>query len=95
MPVHASGCTKPLDGAVRRVYKMGMVHLADYMASRNLSDDAVATSLKCSRATVSRIRRRKVRPEWKTIEKIKDLTDGLVTADDFADLPDQPERASA
>lgn len=73
---------KGLDGIVRPVYRKGM-HLSDYMTTNSLSDDQVAESLKCSRATVSRIRRRKVRPDWATIEKIKTFTNGQVTADDF------------
>lgn len=67
-----------------------MVHLANYMAANNLDDDAVAAGIERSRVTVSRIRRRKVRPDWQTIERIKEFTSGAVTADDFQHL-DQPE----
>jgi hypothetical protein len=39
-----------------------------------------------SRPTVSRIRRRLVRPDWETIEKIKKFTDGVSTADDYQNI---------
>lgn len=63
-----------------------MMHLSDYMAVHNLDDDQVAAAIKRSRATVSRIRRRKVRPDWETIEELRQFSGGLITADDFQDL---------
>ncbi len=68
------------------------MHLADYMGGKNpdgkrFSDEEVAAAIKRSRATVSRIRRRKVRPDWATIEAISDFTGGLVTANDFQGAP--------
>ena len=62
------------------------MHLSDYMALHKLDDDAVATGIERTRVTVSRIRRRKVRPDWKTIEEIKRFTNGAVVADDFQKL---------
>lgn len=67
---------------VRRT-KWGMTHLSDYMAANNLSDETVAKAIERTRETVSRIRRRKVRPDWETIEKIKVYTKGESTADDY------------
>ncbi len=67
-----------------------MVHLADYMAERGLSDEAVAEGIKRSRPTVSRIRRRLVRPDWETIEEIKRFTDGASSADDYQNIEDTP-----
>lgn len=64
----------------------GKMHLSDYMANLKLDDDAVAAGIDRSRATVSRIRRRKVRPDWETIENIKVFTGGMCTADDFQRL---------
>jgi len=61
----------------------GMVHLADYMAANNLSDEEVAKGISRTRPTVSRIRRRQVRPDWETIEQIKKFTKGQSTADDY------------
>lgn len=63
-----------------------MMHLSDYMTIHQLSDDDVASALGLTRASVSRLRRRKMRPDWKTIDKIKEFTGGQVTADDFASL---------
>lgn len=62
------------------------MHLSDYMTLHRLDDDAVANAIGKTRATVSRIRRRKVRPDWPTIEKIKEFTEGESTADDYQDI---------
>lgn len=64
------------------------------MEVRGLSDDEVASALEVSRATVSRIRRRKARPDWSTIGKLKEFSGGQITADDFQDLP-LPEEVRA
>lgn len=63
---------------------MPIMHLADYMTTKGLTDDQVAGKIKRSRATVSRIRRKKVRPDWATIEALKAWSKGKITADDFA-----------
>lgn len=81
------------------MYKNGVMHLADYMRGKNpegkvLGDVEVAEGIKRSRVTVSRIRRGKVRPDWATIRKIEEFTGGLVTANDFIELPNA-EKASA
>lgn len=68
------------------MYKGSMVHLADYMADKGLSDEDVAKGIKRSRPTVSRIRRRLVRPDWETIEAIKKFTNGFSTADDYMNI---------
>lgn len=65
------------------------MHLSEYMIEHKLSDDAVADKIDCTRVTVSRIRRRKVRPRWDTIEKIKEFTGGASTADDYVSLEAQ------
>lgn len=62
------------------------MHLSDYMAQRGLKDDDVATAIDRSRPTVSRIRRKRVRPDWKTIERLEEFSGGAVTASDFVDL---------
>jgi hypothetical protein len=62
------------------------MHLSDYMTLHKLDDDAVALGIERSRVTVSRIRRRKVRPDWATIEQIKQFTKGESTADDYQSL---------
>jgi hypothetical protein len=62
------------------------MHISDYMTLHGLDDDAVAAGIKRTRVTVSRIRRRKVRPDWETIEKIKEFTKGESTADDYQSL---------
>jgi transcriptional regulator with XRE-family HTH domain len=59
------------------------MHLSTFMQSKNLTDDQVAEAIGKTRATVSRIRRRKVRPDWETIQRLRVFTKGDVTADDF------------
>jgi transcriptional regulator with XRE-family HTH domain len=61
------------------------MHLAEYMILHNLNDDAVADGTGVTRVTISRIRRRKVRPDWYTIKEIQVFTKGAVTANDFVD----------
>jgi transcriptional regulator with XRE-family HTH domain len=68
------------------MYKGPVMHLADYMTSRGLKDEQVADAIRRTRATVSRIRRRKVRPDWETIEALREFSNGVITADDFAQL---------
>jgi transcriptional regulator with XRE-family HTH domain len=79
-----------LDGNVRPMYK-GQMHLSAYMKAKNLSDDAVAEGIGRSRPTVSRIRRRLVRPDWDTLEEIKKFTKGACSADDFQKLAEAAE----
>jgi hypothetical protein len=60
------------------------MHLADYMKARELSDEAVAAGIGRTRVSVSRYRRRLVRPDWDAIEKIKTFTHDAVMADDWS-----------
>ncbi len=76
---------KPLTNIVRLMYKSGM-HLSNYMELHGLTDAAVAEAIGRSRATVSRIRRRKTRPDWVTIETLRSWSQSAISADDFAEL---------
>jgi transcriptional regulator with XRE-family HTH domain len=66
------------------------MHLSIFMQSKNLTDDQVAEAIGKTRATVSRIRRRKVRPDWSTIQRLRVFTKGDVTADDFEMIDGSP-----
>lgn len=59
------------------------MHLSDFMAKHLLSDEQVATVIKRSRVSVSRYRRRLVRPDWDTIEAIRSFTGGKVKSEDW------------
>ncbi len=59
------------------------MHLSEFMAERNLSDERVAEAIRRSRGTGSRIRRRKVRPDWDTILALREFSKGEITAADF------------
>lgn len=68
------------------------MHLSAFMSSRELSDEAVAEAIGRSRVSVSRYRRRLMRPDWKAIEAIKSFTQGAVLADDWSEpLADETE----
>ncbi len=62
------------------------MHLSDYMTLRDLSDEAVAADIGRTRETVSRIRRRKVRPDWDTIQILRQWSKDQITAADFEQL---------
>jgi transcriptional regulator with XRE-family HTH domain len=62
------------------------MHLSDFMTLRSLSDDQVAIAIGRSRATVSRIRRRKVRPDWETILELRKWSKNNITAADFEQM---------
>ena len=71
------------------MYKTVM-HLSDYMAGHNqhrrvYTDEEVASAIGRSRATVSRIRRGKVRPDWETVKALGTFSGGWVTANDFVE----------
>ena len=89
--VHAPICTKGLAIDVRLAY-IAVMHLSEYMARTGLKDDEVARGINRSRATVSRIRRGKTKPDWSTVSAIARFTNYAVSANDFVDAP-EPERA--
>lgn len=63
------------------------MHLADYMVQERLSDGDVAQAIGVSRPTVSRIRRKLLRPSWETIDKLRDWSNGAITAAEFENTP--------
>lgn len=71
---------------MRPVYKVRVMHLSEFMAAKNLTDNEVAKAIRRTRPTVSRIRRKLVRPDWDTIREIEAFTDGAVTASDFTNI---------
>lgn len=79
---------KTLDANVYRVYKSTM-HLSDYMEINGLRDEDVAEAIRVSRPTVSRIRRKLIRPSWPTIEAIRSFTNGASSADDYVSVRGQ------
>jgi hypothetical protein len=62
------------------------MHLSDYMRMMELNDEAVAKAIKRSRPTVSRMRRRKSRPDWDTLIVLRKWSKGLINADDFVSV---------
>lgn len=62
------------------------MHLSEYMTKHQLSDDEVAEAIDVSRPTISRIRRKRNRPDWPTIEALMKYTRGAVTANDWLEM---------
>lgn len=97
-PVHVTGRTKRrergLTDNVRRMYKRAM-KLADYMALARVDDAGFAKQINRSRETVSRLRRGKMRPDWETMEQIREVTKEAVTANDFMRANQRREHADS
>ena len=67
--------------------------LSDWMLAEGVDDEEMGRRVEADRVTISRIRRRLNRPSWMLAAKIKEATDGKVTADDF--LPSLDETPTA
>lgn len=61
------------------------MHLSNYMRLNALKDEDVAIEVGRNRATVSRWRRNKLRPDWQSLDRIETFTGGKVTANDWTD----------
>jgi hypothetical protein len=59
------------------------MHLADYMAAKNLDDETVAAAIGCHRVSVSRYRRRLERPKWQIVDKFQEWSEGAITPSDW------------
>lgn len=66
------------------------MHLSDFMTARELSDEDVALAIKRNRVSISRYRRRLVRPDWRTISVIETFTNGAVGPSDWKEIGDPP-----
>lgn len=67
--------------------------LTDYLSQHGVSDGEFAASIGVDRSSVSRMRRGITRPDWPTIERIIEATNGSVTANDFISSPQSDEAA--
>ena len=59
------------------------MRLAEWMSMNGLNDDQLAEKVSVDRATISRIRREKHKPSWPLLVRLREVTSGAVTADDF------------
>lgn len=62
------------------------MHLSAYMELRNLRDEDVAAAIGKTRVSVSRYRRKLIRPSWQTIDKIERWSKRVVTSSDWKDV---------
>lgn len=53
------------------------------MLCRGLTDARLGEMVEVDRVTISRIRRGLNKPSWELAARIKEVSDGAVTADDF------------
>ena len=65
-----------------------VMHIDQWMKARNLSNEEMARKIRtktltCDPSQVSRYRRGLIRPGWGIIARIKVVTAGAVSADDF------------
>jgi transcriptional regulator with XRE-family HTH domain len=58
--------------------------LSDYLSDHQLTDAEFAGQIGRDRTAVTRWRRGTTRPDWDALARILDVTDGAVTANDFA-----------
>ncbi|HEX4114168.1 MAG TPA: hypothetical protein VH020_16665 [Stellaceae bacterium] len=63
------------------------------MTEKGLLDEDVAAAIARSRVSVSRYRRKLIRPDWDTIEEIRRYTKGRVTEADWRKLAAGPRGA--
>jgi DNA-binding XRE family transcriptional regulator len=57
--------------------------IADWMSLKDLTDAEMAALLGVDASTVNRVRRGETQPSWPLAAKIKNVTEGAVSADDF------------
>lgn len=60
--------------------------LETYLRDNSLTDEAFASQIGISQSQVSRIKRDKSWPTRDLMKRIAEVTDGAVTANDFADI---------
>lgn len=61
------------------------MQLSDFMAERGLTDNALAAEVGRDRTSVMRWRTRKTKPDFDALVAIERLSNGMVTASDFAE----------
>jgi DNA-binding XRE family transcriptional regulator len=59
------------------------------MSLQKIDDEQLGNLVQADRATISRIRRGLNSPSWALAGRIKQATDGAVTADDFLPAPQE------
>ncbi len=75
---------------MHRAYIEFTMHLSDYMTLKSLTDDDVAAAIGRVRVSVSRYRRRLVRPDWAAIDAIETFTNGAVGPADWKEIDEAP-----
>lgn len=66
------------------------MQLSKWMQQHGFDDASFGAAVDVDRVTISRIRRGVNRPSWDLAARIKDVTQGAVTADDFLEYGETP-----
>lgn len=71
------------------------MQLADYLIENNMTQQAFADAIGVRQSSVSKWLQGLSRPSWPVIKKIREVTDGAVSADDFIELPNYLDEEDA
>ncbi len=71
-----------------RVMHFLSMTLDEYLTVNGITDAAFAMAIGRSQSSVNRLRRGETRPDWKTLKRISEATNGAVTPNDFMGVPD-------
>ena len=74
-------------------YQVATMKLADYLQLADKSRASFAAEIGVDEVTVGRYIRGERRPRWQTLARIKEVTSGQVTANDFTDVPGEQQWA--
>ena len=69
--------------------------LDEFLTSRKLTDSAFGEMIGRSQSTINRIRRVETLPNWETVRRITEATDGAVMANDFVKKECSPVAGAA
>ncbi len=69
--------------------------LDEFLTSRKLTDSAFGEMIGRSQSTISRIRRGETLPDWETVRRITEATNGAVMANDFVKKERSPVTGNA
>ena len=71
------------------------MQLADYLIENNMTQQSFADAIGVRQSSVSKWLQGLSRPSWPVIKKIREVTDGAVSADDFIELPNYLDEEDA
>jgi transcriptional regulator with XRE-family HTH domain len=67
--------------------------LSDYLEANGITDAEFAALIRKDRSSVTRLRSGDTKPSWDTAQKIAEVTNGVVTPNDFISVETSTEAA--